>query len=200
MNAPGARTKIRIPSASPMNFIPNIEPEPKTSLTIPKIVNPSVNPSPIPIPSNIEFITLFLLAKASALPKIRQFTTINGINNPKLSYNAGKYACIHSCNTVTKEAIITMKAGILTLSGTRFFNNEIAILLNIKTNIVHNPIPIPFIAEVVVPSVGHIPNSKQKVGFSFIMPFITILNLFIALFVLLFLIFNKYVVSCFYRG
>ena len=57
----------------------NIVPFPKTSLIIPRTVRASVNPSPDPIPSNIESITLFLEAKLSALPKTIQLTTIRGI-------------------------------------------------------------------------------------------------------------------------
>jgi hypothetical protein len=37
---------------------------------------------------------LFLAANASARPSKIQFTTINGINNPNVAYNAGTYACI----------------------------------------------------------------------------------------------------------
>ena len=40
----------------------------------------------------------------------------------------------------------------------------------IRTAQVDNPIPRPFIAEVVTASVGHIPSIKTKVGFSFITP------------------------------
>ena len=70
----------------------------------------------------------------------------------------------------------TMKAGILTLSGIKSFNRDIAILDKISTNMVHKPIPMPFIAEVVVPNVGHIPINMQKVGFSLMIPFFTILK------------------------
>lgn len=50
----------------------------------------------------------------------------------------------------------------------------------IRTNIVASPIPIPFIAEVVVPKVGHIPRSRTKIGFSLKIPFVTKLNLLIS--------------------
>lgn len=178
MNAPGASTKIIIPSASPMNLYPNIEPLPNSSLIKPSVVKPKVNPNPIPIPSNIESIGVLRLANDSALPRIKQFTTMSGMNNPRLSYNEGRYACMQSCNKVTKEAIMTMNAGIRTLSGTTFFNRDITALEHIKTNIVQSPIPIPLIADVVVPNVGHIPSNRQKVGFSLMIPFIIILSLF----------------------
>ena len=71
---------------------------------------------------------------------------------------------------VTNEAIITINAGILTLSGIRFFNNEIKQFERTSTNIVANPIPKPFVPEVVTPRVGHIPKRRTNVGFSLIIP------------------------------
>jgi hypothetical protein len=51
-----------------------------------------------------------------------------------------------------------------------------------STNVVAKPIDIPLIAEVVVASVGHIPNTKAKVGFSLNMPFSNVFDeLFIAI-------------------
>ena len=41
-----------------------------------------------------------------------------------------------------------------------------------STNVVASPIPNPFIAEVVVPNVGHIPRTSAKVGLSLIRPFV----------------------------
>ena len=75
--------------------------------------------------------------------------------------------------------MMTMNAGIRTLSGMIFFINDITILEHINTNIVARPIPIPFSAEVVVPNVGHIPNKRTKVGFSLVIPLSIIFNLFI---------------------
>ena len=43
-------------------------------------------------------------------------------------------------------------------------------LEKIKTAVVESPMPIPFIAEVVTASVGHIPSIRMKVGFSFTIP------------------------------
>ena len=135
----------------------------------------------MPIPSKMEFNGVLRLANASALPKMRQFTTINGMNKPRLSYNDGRYACMQSCKRVTNEAMTTMNAGILTLSGTTFLSSDMTRFEQINTNIVHNPIPIPLIAEVVVPSVGHIPSKRQKTGFSFTIPLSIIFILFMAL-------------------
>ena len=71
---------------------------------------------------------------------------------------------------VPNVALITMKAGIRTLSGIKFLTIEIATLEQISTNRVESPIPKPPMAEVVVPKVGHMPNRRTKVGFSFIIP------------------------------
>ncbi len=59
------------------------------------------------------------------------------------------------------------------------FTYEITKFDIINTKVVAKPIPIPLIAEVVVPNVGHIPNSNTKVGFSLKKPFVIIFNLFI---------------------
>ena len=72
-----------------------------------------------------------------------------------------------------------MKAGIRTMSGIRFLSKEITTLEQKSTNVVANPIDMPFSAEEVVPNVGHIPNSNTNVGFSLMMPFINTLKLFI---------------------
>jgi hypothetical protein len=72
---------------------------------------------------------------------------------------------------VTNEAITTINAGILTISGTRFFINEMMRFEKISTIIVARPMDIPLRAELVVPKVGHIPKRRTKVGFSLIMPF-----------------------------
>ena len=59
------------------------------------------------------------------------------------------------------------------------FNADMTMLEQINTNMVASPILIPFIAEEVVPSVGHIPNSNTNVGFSVMIPFINIFRLLI---------------------
>ena len=160
-----------IPSPS-INLNPKIEPLPRISRTAPRTVKAKVNPMPIPSPSTMEDKILFLEAKASALPKTIQLTTISGINNPSASNRAGTYACMDSSTMVTKEAMITMKAGILTLSGIKFLIRETTRLLITSTKRVASPIPIPLIALVVVPSVGHKPRKRTNTGFSFINPFV----------------------------
>ena len=90
MNAPGGRTNNRMLNVSGSRVNPKIEPEPSSSRHIPRRVRPKVNPSPIPIPSNREAMGEFFAAKASALPKIIQFTTISGMNNPNDASTSGR--------------------------------------------------------------------------------------------------------------
>ena len=68
-----------------------------------------------------------------------------------------------------------MNTGIRTLSGVTDFRQDITTLVQMSTAIVASPIDIPFMAEVVVASVGHIPNIKTNVGFSLTIPFLIIL-------------------------
>ena len=77
---------------------------------------------------------------------------------------------------VTNAAITTMKTGMRTMSGVTFLMQLITKLVQMSTAMVASPIDIPLIAEVVVASVGHIPNIKTKVGFSFTIPFFIILR------------------------
>ena len=85
MNAPGGSTKSNILRDSGRSVIPNTEPAPSISRTTPSAVRPIVKPKPIPIPSKILSIGPFLQAKASARPRMIQFTTISGINNPSVA-------------------------------------------------------------------------------------------------------------------
>ena len=157
--------------ASPsINLYPNIEPLPRASLTAPNKVKAKAKPNPIPNPSISEEIKLCFEAKPSALPKTIQFTTISGINIPSASKSAGANPSIISSTIVTKEAIITIKEGILTLSGIKFLINDITIFEQTSTNIVASPIPNPLIADEVTANVGHNPKSNTKTGLSFINP------------------------------
>src|SRR5574344_1425382 len=89
-----------------------------------------------------------------------------------------------SCTTVTKVAIITIKAGIRTLSGITDLRREMTIFAIISTKAVAKPIQRPFVAEVVVANVGHIPKTSTQVGFSLIKPFL-IMSIDFIIFVLL---------------
>ena len=72
-----------------------------------------------------------------------------------------------------------MYEGIRTMSGIRFLMAEMATLEHTSTNIVASPMPMPLMADEVVPSVGHMPNKSTKVGFSRTIPFISTFMLFI---------------------
>ena len=92
-NAPAANDKIRTgyeykrgisitPSKLPI-AMRVIVPDPNTSRISAIRVTASKNPTPIPIASRKESKTEFLFAKASALPRIIQLTTINGRKIPR---------------------------------------------------------------------------------------------------------------------
>jgi len=164
-NAPGGRINNKIPSAS-TNLNPNNERLPKISLNDPSINKAMENPRPIPNPSSMDETTACFEANASARPRTIQFTTINGIKRPSCSCRSGRYPAITKSTTVTKDAIITIKAGILTLSGIKFLTREITTLDMSKTNVVAKPIPRPLMAVDVTPRVGHIPSSWTKTAFS----------------------------------
>ena len=99
-----------------------------------------------------------------------QFTTISGMYTPSAAERLGRYACIKNCTTVTRDATITIYAGIRTPFGITFRNAEIKRFERIRTTVVDNPIPNPFIADEVTASVGHIPSISTNVGFSFMIP------------------------------
>ena len=71
---------------------------------------------------------------------------------------------------VTNEAITTMYEGMRTLSGMKRAMAEIVMLERISTIMVARPMPRPLMAEVVVPSVGHIPRTSTNVGLFLTMP------------------------------
>ena len=66
-----------------------------------------------------------------------------------------------------------MYAGIRTFDGITFLNAEIAILEHIRTIDAEMPMPIALETEVVVASVGQVPRTKRKTGFSTIMPLVS---------------------------
>jgi hypothetical protein len=102
------------------------------------------------------------------------------MKRPSVAYSPGTYACITIWSNVTKDAITTINEGIRTISGIRFLISEITTFEQISTNMVASPIPMPLIADEVVPNVGHIPSRSTNVGFSLIIPFIITLKLFIS--------------------
>jgi hypothetical protein len=67
---------------------------------------------------------------------------------------------------VTKEAMITMYAGILTFSGMKFFSMETIMFEPRRTKITPAPIPMLFTTLVETPKAGHNPRSTTNTGFS----------------------------------
>ena len=173
--APGGRIITSTAGKSaPNSDIPSKLPLPSTSRTAPRTASPNVKPIPIPKPSTNECQTLFRLAKASALPRMTQFTTINGMNRPRLLWSSKKKPCITRSTMVTNDAMITMYAGMRTFFGIKFLNRETRILLHNSTKVLASPMPIPFSTDVVTASVGQSPSNNRKIGFSFQIPRVNI--------------------------
>ena len=178
--------RIVTPLKPPRTFSPNTPrrfcastksvPLPKNSLTVAIQNRAAVKPIPIPIPSTAEAITGFLLANASALPRMIQFTTIRGRNTPKAASRAGTNAFTSIWTIVTKDAIITTYAGIRTLSGMTFLKAEIAMFEQTRTIVAAIPIPIALTIEVDVARVGQVPRTSLKTGFSRRSPFVNSLR------------------------
>lgn len=89
MNAPGANINTNAPLLSGNMRMEAMLPLPRNSRHAPNIVSATVNPSPAPMPSAIDDVTLWRDANASARPSKMQLTTINGMNIPRLSLSAG---------------------------------------------------------------------------------------------------------------
>ena len=87
---------------------------------------------------------------------------------------------MQSCKMVTNDAMTTMKTGMRTLSGVMLLMHEMTMLEQMSTNMVAKPMERPLMADVVVASVGHMPSSNTKIGFSLTSPLVRIFMLFIA--------------------
>ena len=74
--------------------------------------------------------------------------------------------------------MITMNEGIRILSGIILDTTDITRFDMTNTKAVASPMPIPLMAEVVTPKVGHIPNNSANVGFSLNMPLVKTFKLF----------------------
>jgi hypothetical protein len=66
--------------------------------------------------------------------------------------------------------MIIVKVAILTSGGISFLIEEITIPEHIRTKVTAAPIESPFMAELVMARVGHIPRSRTRAGFCFHMP------------------------------
>ena len=93
-----------------------------------------------------------------------------------MSYKDGRNFFITICTTVTKVAMITTKAGILTRLGITFFKSEIITLEHNNTKVTAAPIARPLIACVVTARVGQVPSTSPKVGLLLTMPLVRVFN------------------------
>ena len=100
--------KLRGSNEDHITSAPKSFPLPNISRIPPKTVREMVKPSPIPRPSAREWMTGFLEAKASALPKMMQLTTIRGTKIPNALYMGYQYAWRSNSAMTTKEAMTTM--------------------------------------------------------------------------------------------
>ena len=71
--------EMNIWKAAGITCTPKIVPAPRSSRKEPMSARATVNPSPIPIPSNADRTGPFFMAYASARPRMIQFTTISGM-------------------------------------------------------------------------------------------------------------------------
>ena len=73
----GIENPLKLPPMRSLIPLRNV-PAPRISRIVPITKSAPVKPIPMPRPSTAEASTPFLLAKASALPRIIQLTTISG--------------------------------------------------------------------------------------------------------------------------
>ena len=135
-----------------------------------------VKPSPMPSPSSAESSILFFEANISARPRMMQFTTISGRYTPRELFRAGRNALTNIIKTVTKVAMIVMYAGSRTFPGITFRSADTATPEQISTKVALRPMPSPLTASVVTASVGQVPKTSRREGFSFRIPFHTIFH------------------------
>ena len=126
----------------------------------------TVYPSPMPSPSSAESNTPFLLAKASARPRIIQFTTISGMKTPSAESRLGAYALISIWMIFTSVAMITIYTGIRISDGVILRIREMITLDMINTTITATPIPMALFSVVVMARVEQSPRYRENTGFS----------------------------------
>ena len=76
------------------------------------------------------------------------------------------------CTIVTKDAIMTIYAGILTFDGITFLSADMAILEHISTIEAATPIPRALSTEVETARVGQVPSTRRSTGFSLTIPLV----------------------------
>ena len=153
-----------------MTCKPKKLPLPKNSRMMPMIVRATVKPSPVATPSTALSRTGFLLANASARPKMIQLTTMSGKKTPMESYKSGIYFSRTILSKVTIVAIITINAGMRTVLGMTLRRREMSTLLNNRTTVTESPMPKLLRAEVDIPRVAQVPRTSLKVALFVIRP------------------------------
>ena len=69
-----------------------------------------------------------------------------------------------------------MKQGMRTLSGISLWSAEITMFEHTRTAVAASPMPRPVSTEVEVASVGQVPMTSTRTGFSLIKPLVRMLN------------------------
>ena len=126
----------------------------------------AVNPTPIPIASTTEITSPFLLAQASARQMMMQFTMMSGTYGPSVSLITGTKAFRNRSAMVTNVAIVSVNMRILRCGFSKFLIRLTTMLLQIITKMTQSPIVNAGLTAAVTASVGHIPSSSRKTGFS----------------------------------
>ena len=94
-----------------------------------------------------------------------QFTTIRGINRPKLLDRAGINACRHRSTMVTKPAMTTMKQAMRMLLGMILRRAAMMMLDRVRITNTDRPMPRPLNRVVVMAITEHMPSSWTVTGF-----------------------------------
>jgi len=97
---------------------------------------------------------------------IMQLTIINGTYGPSLSLITGTNAFRNRSAIVTKVAIVSVNIRIRRCGLRRLRIRLTTMLLHRSTKITLRPIVKAGLTAAVTASVGHIPNSSRKTGFS----------------------------------
>ena len=125
----------------------------------------------MPMASTMEARGPFFEAKASARPRMMQFTTISGMNSPRLWWRLLTKASRVMSTRVTKVAMTMIKQAIRIFEGMTLRSMDTRMLEQTSTKVAARPIPRLFSSDVVTARVGHMPSTRRKMGFSFQRPF-----------------------------
>ncbi len=146
--------------------ISHIAPVDRISRIAAKTHSVRVKPAPIPNASMTLTSSVFLLAQASARQMMMQLTIIRGTYGPSISLILGWKARRNKSAIVTKVDIVSVNIRILKWGFSRFRIRLTIILLQSRTKMTQSPIVKAGFTAAVTASVGHIPSSRRKTGFS----------------------------------